>query len=302
MPKTSLPREAVEAFLRREMPGSAGTVQPLVEGEEAQAFAFSQSGQAYVIRITRSAAGFHKDAYAYRHFCSSALPIPAVHRIGQIDAEHTYCISDLAPGMTLQALPAEALPESLAPTLEVWAAIGAVDVTKTSGFGDFDHLGRGEFASWQDYLRAVLNQPSEAWESRGTMLDHGLIGEVTAVLEATIPRCPEVRQLVHGDFGSNNVLAQGARITAVLDWDNAKYGDGLFDLAGAYYWRPWLACMDALAAYCEQRLGGLPGYHERLICYQARVGLAEIFENAAAGNMEWVQWHQRRCAVLLRGA
>ena len=50
-----------------------------------------------------------------------------------------------------------------------------------------------------------------------------------------IEYCPEEHKLVHGDFGSNNVLTDGQKITGVLDWDCALYGDPLFDVAGSFF-------------------------------------------------------------------
>jgi hygromycin-B 4-O-kinase len=54
--------------------------------------------------------------------------------------------------------------------------------------------------------------------------------------------CPE-KKLTHGDFSSNNVLINGQKITGILDWDCALYGDLLFDMAGIFFWSPWLNCM-----------------------------------------------------------
>ncbi|WP_439897592.1 phosphotransferase, partial [Escherichia coli] len=56
--------------------------------------------------------------------------------------------------------------------------------------------------------------------------------------------CPNVRALVHADFGSNNVLTDGHRITGVIDWSEAMYGDPLYDIANILFWRPWLDCME----------------------------------------------------------
>jgi len=41
--------------------------------------------------------------------------------------------------------------------------------------------------------------------------------------------------LVHGDFNIGQVLAQGADISAVLDWDQAGYGDRTLDLVGLWF-------------------------------------------------------------------
>jgi len=41
--------------------------------------------------------------------------------------------------------------------------------------------------------------------------------------------------LVHGDLGISQVLAQGDKISAVLDWDQVGYGDRAMDLVGLWY-------------------------------------------------------------------
>ena len=111
--------------------------------------------------------------------------------------------------------------------------------------------------------------------------------------------CPEERKLVHGDFGSNNVLADGRQITAVIDWDNALYGDPLYDVAGAYFWSTWLMCMEKSARYWDTTLASLPSYRDRIQCYQLNVGLREIYDNACDGDVEMLAWLHVRCRELL---
>jgi aminoglycoside phosphotransferase len=41
--------------------------------------------------------------------------------------------------------------------------------------------------------------------------------------------------LVHGDFNVSQVLAENGKITAVLDWDQAGYGDRALDLVSLWY-------------------------------------------------------------------
>jgi hygromycin-B 4-O-kinase len=43
---------------------------------------------------------------------------------------------------------------------------------------------------------------------------------------------------VHGDMVNHNVLVQDPRITAVIDWGNALYGDWLYDAAWLIFWWP----------------------------------------------------------------
>ncbi|MGQ0630166.1 MAG: phosphotransferase family protein [Sporichthyaceae bacterium] len=57
--------------------------------------------------------------------------------------------------------------------------------------------------------------------------------------------------VVHGDFRVGNVLYEGERITAVLDWEMAHIGDPIEDLAWAYraLWSP--ARFVSLAEFCS---------------------------------------------------
>jgi hygromycin-B 4-O-kinase len=50
---------------------------------------------------------------------------------------------------------------------------------------------------------------------------------------------PNARHLLHADLLNYNVLVDGDRLSAVLDWGSAMYGDWLFDLAWLSYWQPW---------------------------------------------------------------
>src|SRR5262249_50847394 len=60
-----------------------------------------------------------------------------------------------------------------------------------------------------------------------------------AVLERIAADLPERRGMIHGDLLARNVLVAGDRITAVLDWGNALFGDPLYDAAWLQCWWPW---------------------------------------------------------------
>ena len=299
--KPTLSPQQIERRLRTLFPALPTTLflRPLAEGEESQAFAFDAGGQPLVVRINPARAGFDKDAYAHRHFCTPDLPVPRIHHIGSIDAKHVACISERLAGQTLQAADAATLAHSLGPTLAAWRAIGATDISSTTGYGPFDATGQAPFASWREFLHSAIDWPDAEWRR----LEESLAGrDMLALrdrLHAQIDALPETRSLVHGDFGSNNVLTEGGAISGVLDWEAARYGDPLFDLAGAYFWRPWLRCMARFADHCEAQLAHLPGYRARIDCYQLWMGLSELHENLQAGDEEMARWLARRVGELV---
>lgn len=64
---------------------------------------------------------------------------------------------------------------------------------------------------------------------------------------------PERSAVVHGDFRPGNVLYEGERITALLDWELAHLGDPVEDIAWAYrsFWSPerFVPLAEFIAAY-----------------------------------------------------
>ncbi len=52
-------------------------------------------------------------------------------------------------------------------------------------------------------------------------------------LDCGVQRRPNADVLIHGDFWPGNVMFDQSRLVAVLDWEDAKWGDPLVDLACA---------------------------------------------------------------------
>jgi hygromycin-B 4-O-kinase len=251
------------------------------------------------MRINRAVEGFEKDAFAYRKFARPDLPIPEITCIGQVD-DHFYCISENMPGVTLQDLHPEEMPPVLGPTARTLDAIAESDLDEMSGFGPFNAHGIGRYETWQDFLTSVADPHRYDWPAVQSLADMDSVNRLLERLDGLVVHCPETRGLVHGDFGSNNVLTDGRRITGIVDWSEASIGDPLYDVANIFYWRTWLDCMQQQARYFEKHLADLPKLSDRLLCYQLRIGLAEIYQNAIQGKADALAWATSRCRELIR--
>lgn len=291
--KPNLSYQAMKSALQRDLgPISAWT--SVSEGEESQVFGIRLANEDFVLRINRLAESFHKDAFCYRHFASASLPIPQILSIGEIDG-HAYCVSRRAAGKTLQDLSSAELPAIVARVDEVMDAIAEAPVDATAGFGRFDANGSGGHESWHDFLAAITDPQHHDWADHEPAVDRNWIEPHLCLLHELIPSCPETGCLVHGDFGSNNVLTDGFAITGVIDWSEALLGDPLYDVANVLFWRPWLACMEAQARYFENHRLDLVGNVQALRCYQLRIGLQQVSECASAGDMADLRWAMARC-------
>ena len=89
------------------------------------------------------------------------------------------------------------------------------------------------------------------------------------------------------------MLVQGSRITAVIDWGNALYGDWLYDAAWLIFWWPWFPQWQDIDITAElerhwDQHGGLPsGLHHRLHACLVHIGLDAMAYNAYRGPGRW---------------
>ncbi len=60
--------------------------------------------------------------------------------------------------------------------------------------------------------------------------------------------------LLHGDYWPGNILWQGERLTAVIDWEDAELGDPLLDLARIRSEIVWIFGVEAMEAFTDHYL------------------------------------------------
>lgn len=220
--KTKLPAQDIQGLVEK-MIGQVSQFEPLPEGLESQAYGFRWGSTHYVARVGRSSHGYRKDAFARRAFSSAALPIPEVIRI-ETFGEVSVCISQRAPGVRLRDVGGD--PARLSRrVLDILAALGRTDTSATVGFGPFDANGEAPCRTWRDYLLQVSEQDFCDWGLLGDRWDRGCIDKAILAVERLAPVDPPARGLIHGDFGSANLLSDGNAITAVIDWDRSLIGD-----------------------------------------------------------------------------
>ena len=295
MAKPVLPDSMIEAALQ-ERCGAISGFEKLAGGLDSQTYGFRHGNAGYVARINRSRRGFCKDAFVYQRFASPTLPIPEIIGITRLDDGHFVCISRRAPGVRVHDLTSAELHEVMASVREVMAAIATSDLAGTTGFGRFNANGSGPHETWQAFLMSVADPQQFAWQE-ASGVDMALVREAIGLLTALVGRCPERRCLVHGDFGSYNLMTDRQRITAVIDWDRALFGDPLYEIANLLFWRE--ECLKQLTLALSAAADAEPAAKERLLCYQLRIGLQEIYESATGETSVELAWLTTRCESLL---
>ncbi len=99
-------------------------------------------------------------------------------------------------------------------------------------------------------------------------LDRQYFDDILARMNYLLKYCPEERYLVHADFGFGNVLAHEGKITAVLDWTEARYGDFLFDVAWLDLGVPEMDFISCFRNYYASMECNVPYFEERIASNQ----------------------------------
>lgn len=281
----------------------------LPQGEWSRAYAFRQGGRDLVVRFNPAREAFDLDLVALR-FASPALPIPDVLEVGEAGGGY-YAISERAFGDFLEDLPpgrTEAAMPSLLATLD---ALRTADTSGSRGFGPWNATGDGRDPSWADFLLDVHGGTPERYRSTwrrdlaASELAERTFLEGMRELELLAPRCPNRRDVVHGDLVNRNAFVSGGRVTALIDWQCAVYGDHLFELAWLTFWAPWSPGLTAAglperALDHWRRLGvDLTGADLRLRCYQVRIGVSHLLYHAWRGDLPNLEATARRTAQVL---
>jgi hygromycin-B 4-O-kinase len=296
MAKPSLSESTIQAALRTRW-GEISAFERLAEGLDSQTYGFRHDGVEYVARVNQLSCGFQKDAFVYRRFASPALPIPEIVDLARLDDGHAVCVSRRAAGVRVHDLTSVEVPQIFGSIREILTAIAGSDLAGTSGFGRFDARGSGPYSTWHDFLISVAHPRRFNWKNLGPGVDMAAISAAVGLVEALAEHCPEKRRLVHGDFGSYNLMTDRRWITAVIDWDRALFGDPLYEIANLLFWGE--QGLRPLTVGSSTVSGDEPRRAERLLCYQLRTALQEIYESASGETSVDLGWLTTRCKNLV---
>jgi aminoglycoside phosphotransferase (APT) family kinase protein len=135
------------------------------------------------------------------------------------------------------------------------ARLHALDVTRTAGL--------------ENEAPVALEQEIARWERALDTVDDDLRrghDRCAAALKDTIP-CEVPAALLHGDWRLGNMLARGAEITAVIDWEIWSIGDPRVDLS-------WFLANSVSDdnVFATRKAPGMPNRERLLAAYESERG------------------------------
>jgi hygromycin-B 4-O-kinase len=302
--------EAPAIRFLRERFGASAQIQAIRPGEWSVPYSVRTADADLVARFSPYDEDFEKDAYAAR-YSSPSLPIPPIIEWGPA-LDGFYAVARRVGGEHIDGLDETRMRRVLPSLFAAMDAMRAVDLSDASGFGGWRADGRTSHSRWRHWLLNFVHEPATrgapGWREllRDSPTERHSFEEGYERLVELAEPCPEVRHLFHDDLINRNVLVDGDRISAVLDWGSSKYGDFLFDIANQVFYRPWFPewrnidfAAEALAHYESIGLA-VPNFAERLRCYTLRIALDGIAYSAFRKRWGEVELRARRALEIAR--
>jgi len=250
----------LEIALARVGLGAPEGLMRLTGGATMESWRFDANGSAYVLRRAPSLE-FMEDR-PYGHDVEAAI-IRAAHAKGVTAPE---VLVELEPddgigsGFVMRALPGTPNPKEILAMEDADALLGeaARDLARIHALKPAD---LPEGVPVMDYRDAIADLKAQFMEAGG---DRPIIALGLKWMEDNCPD-PVEPVLNHGDYRLGNLLAEDSRLTGVLDWELAHFGDPHEDLA--------FGCMAVwrFARYDRPALG-LGSLEDYFAAYEAESG------------------------------
>ncbi len=264
--KVEIAPDKLTIFLKDNFSNDSKIISEFTGNEVTRAFLFSSKKKEYVIRVDSSIESFGKDNYAYGHFASRKIIIPETVASGKIEEGLFFSITRKLQGISLDKLTDGEFKIALPEICSVLERIHSIDISKTSGYGEWGLSGNAPYKSWNDFLLSVKDSVYFNWNNlfKEGIMEKDLFDKAYGKMVDLSIYSTRERYLVHGDYGFNNILIDKGKVSGVLDWAMSRYGDFVFDIS-------WLALWEYRVDYGEifkeyHKGKDLANYDKRVLC------------------------------------
>ena len=291
--RPAVDQDQVLALLSQHFSEPINNLAPVEGGQVARTFAFRAGEQEYIVRFNKDnmlTSNFPKEEYVYRKLAAIRIPMPPIVQVGRLGELH-FAISRKLQGRMLEQHTPQEVEQMFPQLIDLLDAIHRIDVSDTHGYGTFGYHGNGLSSSWREYILLVGREEDERdyfgkWYHLfdDTFLERDLYNDLYRRMKGLLDYCLEERYLLHGGYSLRNILAQDGRVTGILDWIDAKYGDFVYDIAYLDYWCDWLRVSERFQEYYQAQQREVPFYAERILCYQCHHALGGLRFFAVSGN------------------
>lgn len=122
---------------------------------------------------------------------------------------------------------------------------------KGQNFGFISSNLTGTYSTWIEFLLNNIKDNSKiiSYSVKNNLITKQLLISSQNIIKRIYEKHIIQPSLLHGDYKLSNTLSDGKNITAILDWDQAKLGDPMYDFANYHLFKDTEICVDDRSFY-----------------------------------------------------
>jgi aminoglycoside phosphotransferase (APT) family kinase protein len=240
------PFEVIDEAIHKATGSRIANKDRIIKGESNEVHSIeTKDGQEVIIRIGHSdwaKESFEREKWALEECAKVGVPVPTVlyMETTELDGKPlSISIENKIAGTPLNEIEDISEPENKARLEELIQKSGQIltkiHSIKTTWFDDLDANGIGEKTTPAETLSGDWVQPDNIMKvAERTNLDSKVALRALEILEnERVKYQIDTPSLVHSDYAPKHIMIDGNEITGIIDFENAKSGDPVRDLA---YW------------------------------------------------------------------
>ncbi len=289
--------KVAQEIIEQELGSTPLEINEVKQGQIATTYFFEIEKNAYYIQFNaENMSVWHQiEVLFYDTLEANMIPSRRVIATGSRDGIH-YGISERLSGIPFSELSPEDFFDALPSVMETLHRIASIDVSSFTGYGWLDKSGNGKSESWEDHLGLVREEePGDFYDRwhvmfNTTFLEKAIFDRYFSEMQKLLPFTSKKREFVHGGYGYTNVLVEHGRVSGVIDWQDARYGDPLLDIAYTVFWRDAATqkkCISAYKNHSTEYRERFDNFDERIRCYKYYIGLDAMRYAAKTENFDF---------------
>ena len=274
----------------------------LMKGEVNEVYdVISKNGQKVVVRISRSKhPRFEKEKMAIDLARQAEVPAPEillVDRVSTDSGDLTFSVERKIDGVDLQSFGAEfnrgKLKTVIGEAGEILAKLHSVMVPN---FGGLDRNEEEVYKSWPDFIFSVEGKRSRIIEAGKR------VGVNTAQIDTALKALRDEEELfgdvkphlLHGDFSTKHFMVKDDHLVGIIDFENCKGGDPVYDFA----WFDYFFGKDIPLEWLKEGYATPEvlrnNFEKKLLLYKLHLGLGFIDYYEEQGNKSGIDHARTR--------
>ncbi len=182
---------------------------------------------------------FYVEREALRQAAQSKVPVPEVVHIHEAaDAnDMDFMVMTVSPGITMDVYLQKEKSNEPELLFDAGRIMGLIHGVRVDGYGAFDNalaknksVLKGLHSRYADFIHTGLEENLSRL-IRFEIINKDQAGLMRKVFKYYNFEPTRKPRLIHNDFADWNLLTDGTKLTAVLDWDECHAGDQVADLA-----------------------------------------------------------------------